>query len=508
MHAQRPVAARTLSRWVITCVPVYVFLVALGLALGGPYDKLAVLAAAAPLAVALAYLDLRLVLVPFLVLAWAPLPSTFPTQAQVLGIDLRLTDVVVPLAVVAVLPGADRRPRLPSVALLAALALVAMVVHGLVAGASPTMVVRDSRGVLYLIATFAIGSQLVGSTHRRHAVGLTLAILWYSAVAVLVVSVTSLPLLAGRVEQVAVSRSYGVDLFAATRFLLSSTALAMFVLCAAGSYLMTEPVLDRRRRGQLWALTLPAAVVVFFSFSRNSLVALGASLVFTLPFASRRRRMAGVVAGLAAAVVVVGAVGPRLGPVGSYVADQVDAYRARVVVGVTGSALRTDTSAAFRKYENRWALRAARSSPLVGHGAGYRYRPVLSREPFADRETGPTYIHGFYLWALVKMGVLGLAALLATLVVPMARAISVLRRTAAPEHPLAVAISAGIVGILAVGPVAPILDEIPSAVILGLAAGFLYGLAAAAPSDEQEDRWGAALDPGGQPPAALVGLAR
>lgn len=483
-------------------VNLYALAAASALALGGPFSKLAVLAVAAPLFVALAYVDVRLLVAPFVIISLAALPP-FPTQAQVFGVNLYVTDFIVFIAIFVMLRGREHKFREPAGWGYAAAGLLAMVVLGVVNGAGVNAILRDARGPTYLVATFIVGARLSRKVDRKLLFSMVLVLLWYSAAAVVLASITSLPIVAGRVEPVSALVGYGSVGFGATRFLVPTTALALFSLCACLSYSIAEDGLDRSRRRQVLRVALPSAVLVFLSFSRNSLLALAAALLFTLPFATRRLRAVTVLPKLAACVILVLVALPLLGPPGKYLSTQVAAYGARVVSGITGSSLRTDTSANFRRYENKLALQSFRSSPVFGHGAGHRYRPLLYHEPFSDRDTGPTYIHNFYLWALVKGGVLGLGALLITLLQPVARAILVLRRSGAADYPLVLALCAGIVGLLVTGTVALIVHDVSSSVLLGLSGGFLSARTATYPPRDDPR-----FDPGrSSPPSASVPVA-
>jgi O-antigen ligase len=73
------------------------------------------------------------------------------------------------------------------------------------------------------------------------------------------------------------------------------------------------------------------------------------------------------------------------------------------------SAISTDTSLKWRVFENRKSWKAIKRSPIFGNGLGYRYH---GNENFTNAQY---YVHNVYLWILLKMGVLGLLAMIAFL---------------------------------------------------------------------------------------------
>lgn len=75
----------------------------------------------------------------------------------------------------------------------------------------------------------------------------------------------------------------------------------------------------------------------------------------------------------------------------------------------------SDPSVVWRLAELRYAFQAFAQSPLVGLGLGSRYRPVYAPESvgaFSQTADLSYYVHNFYAWLLVDLGLIGLIAFL------------------------------------------------------------------------------------------------
>ncbi len=77
----------------------------------------------------------------------------------------------------------------------------------------------------------------------------------------------------------------------------------------------------------------------------------------------------------------------------------------------------TSDSMEYRVTEYRFAFTAIEKSPIVGHGLGYRYRPLV----FGQDDNANYFIHNSYLWILKDMGVLGLIPFLSLFVTFLVR---------------------------------------------------------------------------------------
>lgn len=92
------------------------------------------------------------------------------------------------------------------------------------------------------------------------------------------------------------------------------------------------------------------------------------------------------------------------------IAASFEAFSGRVLNGLTPEAIALDASARWRDREAEAALSYVSNHFITGSGLGSPYRTYLFGEIFRD-SYGLTYIHNSYLWALVKLGIVGSLAL-------------------------------------------------------------------------------------------------
>jgi O-antigen ligase len=350
--------------------------------------------------------------------------------------------------------------------------LVALMI-GLRNGADVALMLRDVRGPVYIASAFIVTVRLVRSADRRRVVIAVSMLLWVSSVLVLLESVTGVNVLGGRVEDVSRvenrASSVGVD---ATRFILGPTNLALFVLCAS-----SVAVVAGRRPIIAWfrfflALVLPGLILVFFSFSRRSLVAIAVSTLAGLLFKPNTRSIVRLASLVVVVVSVLAVLGALLAGSDNYFAEQVSAFQARVVTGLSDDSRSQDLGLRWRSIENEYASRVFQDAPLAGRGFGAIYRPSLRGQPFEGAEIlyGRAYVHSLYYWWLVKGGLLGLSAF-AFLVISSIR--SGLRAARTYDDTAFYALSIGLIGLASVSFVAPIFNEVPTATFLGCVLGWL-----------------------------------
>jgi O-antigen ligase len=107
-----------------------------------------------------------------------------------------------------------------------------------------------------------------------------------------------------------------------------------------------------------------------------------------------------------------------------------------------------DSSVLSRLRENRNLIHAIGTAPALGHGLGYAYQAPSGKPGFFEATLGTTYAHNFYLWLLVKAGVLGMIGFGLFAVVPVARAL----RTASVEAKAAAIVAVSLLTICVVNP--------------------------------------------------------
>jgi O-antigen ligase len=353
-------------------------------------------------------------------------------------------------------------------------------------------ILRDLRGPVYVLLAFSATVLLYRERDRRTALWVTSGLLWCTAFLVFAESSTGVRLLGGRVEEVArveaALSGAGLD---ATRFLVAPKDLALLCCCGALALILRGGTVGLWPR---WgpALVAPAALLVFFSFSRRAFLALALAIVVTILVTSLARVVvrALVIFPLVAGIVTV----IPLLPVSpdSYVSRQTVAFSDRVIAGLSDEARSEDEGIAFRAAENQYALESMLRSPVVGLGLGATYRPGLPNErvPDDDPAYGRTFIHNFYLWGAVKLGLLGLAALAFFMLRPIVATAKVSSRRDGQSDHVVIALAAGVVGLCGVNWVAPVFNEPATAIVLGCALGILrlHAPGRAAPSEPMDRR--------------------
>jgi O-Antigen ligase len=184
--------------------------------------------------------------------------------------------------------------------------------------------------------------------------------------------------------------------------------LVYVVACFAAAYLLFGP---QRRRGLVSGLLGICLVGVFVSLNRNMLIGLVLGLGLAGLLAARRGRFAATLA-IGALIVIMALTAARGSPGfrGSAIAE-------RVLSLSSVSELESSSSVSDRVRENDFALEALSRSPLEGLGWGVPYGVVSTTYVDGELRTEePLFIHNQYLGVWLRTGLLGLASLLAALV--------------------------------------------------------------------------------------------
>jgi hypothetical protein len=341
-------------------------------------------------------------------------------------------------------------------------ALVCWSVFGFSTGNDIGRVVGDVRHILYMALAIFVASRIAGTPVMDGIVKLLPFVLWISAGVTVVGSIYGIAL-SGREFEIGQSAAVGE----ATRLLTPATYPALAVICAVVALALS----GRYSISSTWIFSVPALVIVFLSFSRNNIIALVASIVFAIASIGLTK-----VAPMAFKYIIYGTLGILafllLEPVllswsfGEWLVAQLHAYNVRVISGITAESLDSDGSALYRSVqENPYLLRGIAESPLVGHGFGYPYKPLITgRSYFSGSESLRYYAHNFYYWITVKAGILGLAAFFYSVVWPVVSSIRA-RQTDS------LAAGAAATGLLACSIVAPMPLGAPTAVLLGALVG-------------------------------------
>jgi hypothetical protein len=289
-------------------------------------------------------------------------------------------------------------------------------VRGYLSGAPRDVIISEARPHVACAAVLFTSACLIGTEHWRPLLTTVRWSLWISALSSVVGSVTGLPL-NGRIETAGLFLNGEEQTSDALRLLTPASHVADAVLCVCLALLITGRVGVRA----LLPYLVPALVISFLGFSRNTLIALpAAALVAVVATRSVRilsglLRIVGMTVAFAAVITVL--LVARL-PGSDWLQRQGEAFQSRVIAGALDPAVRNvDSSALARQLEDRYADAAIAASPLGGHGFGYAYRPAFGLPVTFSAIVGPYYVHDFYRWVLVKTGAVGLA-LWALIVLP------------------------------------------------------------------------------------------
>lgn len=322
-------------------------------------------------------------------------------------------------------------------------------------------VISEALNLVAVPAAVFLAACATGTQHQAPCLKVVRVVLWISAAQVLAASAGVLHI-AGRTEVAHV----GNEVSSATRLLTPTQFLALVV--ALGSALMVTFGHVSLRRVAGWLA--PALVVLLLAFSRNTVLAVGVVAVYVL--AALRERAARVVLRASVAVVLmtpIVLVSLALGTqtsAGPYLRAQVAAFDTRVLGGLVTSVRADDPSLIARRRENA-ALRSAITPALFGHGFGYPYQNASGTDFSANQ--GRYYAHEFYLWLLIKTGVVGLVLWCCALAAPVLRALR--GRTT-----LEVVMGAISAALLIVCTVAPLPEDSNNAPLFGATFGVLVAL--------------------------------
>lgn len=413
------------------------------------------------------------------VLAVTTLPEFIPTTFRLAGFSVRAYEPFLFASTIYVL----LRYKNPKAANFRAVLLLSIFlvwsIIGLLAGNPLLKIVADVRLPIYMIIAYVIGSRVVGTDLSRNALSVFRISLWFSAGITLLSSTAGLAINGREADSTLNLQGTGGE---AIRLLSAATYPSLAVLCSIIALAIAG-------RASLWStisFSAPALFIVAVSFSRSSILGIGVAAVYAIIAARRARAMTkalSLVSGILLSAIAVVAAEPllRTTAVGSWLIQQVEAFQGRVLGGLTADGLATDGSAQFRfEQEDFYLLPKIWESPLFGHGFGYAYKPLFTGR-IVTSEDFQYYAHNFYLWLLVKTGIIGLSIFVFALVLPLLR----VQRQGDSQT---LATGAAAVGLLACSFVAPMPLGSPTSVLLGVLAG-----ACAAASTGR----------GGAPPVAL-----
>lgn len=392
----------------------------------------------------------RLAVYATMISAFLTMPVGLPAQVPLAGFSMYLFEPFLYLTVFVAL----LRLRAVRATDIAALSMAGILLVGsllsLASGISAGHVISDVRSLVYFVSALFIAGRFAGNcSSALGVIRLVSIILWVSAILILFSSATGVPL-AGRQEEAALYlEGSGSGSGAATRIITGTTNLALPVLAGwLGLW-----VVGKSPKGTAMKFMLPALLISFVGFSRNTILGVGVGIIFAFltmgnlhAWKSTFRRVLAV--GVAFLMAYIALPVLQLLPGSSFISEQLISYGSRVINGLSQETLALDTSVLYRERENSFLFQAIRDQPFVGHGFGYAYKPGEGAAGSFWADKGTIYAHNFYLWVLVKTGFLGLAAWLWLSAAALLRAVR-------NRQPSTQFLSCGAIALLAVSVVAP-----------------------------------------------------
>lgn len=341
-------------------------------------------------------------------------------------------------------------------------------VAGVLGGSDPVYIAREAQYLVEMVAGFYFALLIVRAGYAARAIQTLGVMLWFSMGMIVLASV-GVVTVDGRTE----SLTEETGTVGAVRLITATSEISMVVVCAV----VLGVILRRARKRHLLGLGLPALVIQLLSFTRSLLIVLAVASFFVLVTVHKRALwigaaklfgglLAGLLVGLPSLALILSGTAA-----GTWLSGQIQAYIVRVFDGISGQALARDKSALYRWRENDHLYVAFGDSPTTGHGLGYAYQLPAGRFPdFSATDLGTTYSHNFYLWILVKAGVIGLIAFLVFLLPPLVAAVRSRSVTAKAAASLTIALAA-------VCWVSPMPLQAPSSLVFGATIGVTMGLA-------------------------------
>ncbi|WP_186628655.1 O-antigen ligase family protein [Rhodococcus sp. BP22] len=402
-------------------------------------------------------------------MASASLPSLFETEWKVelpVG-SVYLADIFLVIAVAL----AFRYLRnTPGSAVLFYCAIISIAI-GVVAGASPSWIVRDGRPFFYLLAGLVIGAYSIQNTR---------ALIFGIRLMIGLIAVTALLAIASQLGQLSiVGTERGAEnaiyyngqarYLTAKRIQTEPVPVALLLLCLACSAWVLRVNLSRLiGRNWMWLGVASTLVLTTMAYSRNSLLGLATALLSALLLPAslarldRLGRMLALVVGVSIFIGIPIWIGYQFG----YFGNVIDSFSSRVIAGIAPDAIGSDPSVGWRFTETEAAVRFLIQNPLAGSGLGAFYRDRIASEPFRGDE-GRLYLHNFYVLLFVKfgfvMGVMILSAIIGS-VIRMIRA----GKLAAGRADYWTVSACGFISMLMVSTVAPVVYSRSFAVVGGV----------------------------------------
>lgn len=390
------------------------------------------------------------------------LPAGMSLNARVGGITVSAFEIFLAFSTVYAFAALPRNRRAESRIAVFLAVLLLWSAFGLAKGHSLFVVISESRAPIYALMAYFVASRVGGTELARGVLRLLPIVLGVSAFVTLLASIFGMAL-AGRSV---VEDSGGM------RLISSATQPSLAVFCGVVALLIMRRT-SVRHSAVYW---IPAILILFLSFSRNTILGVVAAVVFSMIALGLARAISTAVRVVCFGLLIAAGVALlypliRTLPGGGWLSLQFETYSDRVISGLSDSGVQVDGSIQYRTvHENPYLLRAISESPVYGHGFGYAYKPLYTGRTFtfAGAQSFQYYAHNFYLWIWVKAGVLGLVGFLYAFASPLLFALR-------SKESAQLAAGGAAAALLACSVVAPMPANNATATLLGAAIGICIG---------------------------------
>ncbi|WP_213576696.1 O-antigen ligase family protein [Rhodococcus sp. USK13] len=398
-------------------------------------------------------------------LAFLSVPNSFPTSFYVMGVQVRFYEPFLVMSVCYVALRYRRRSRFGVTGIVLAIAFG--VVLAILLSNPVSRIYIDTRLFIYLPMAYFVASRFFVIVNTRAVLRMIPWVLWISAISTIAASALGSKLAQMQSEAAGSTAE-------ATRLIGPATYAAVVVVSGVIALVIGGYATIR----ETWIYWTPALPLMLLSFSRNILISIFVAGLFALVASRSWPAVVRLIRTVVVTVLGLGLLYWSLSglagiPGVSWIQAQADGFLIRVVGGIGGQAINQDGSAQFRfQQENAYLVAEIYESPLWGHGFGFAYKPINTGRAISDKsENLQYYAHNFYLWILVKAGLVGFLLML----IPIARVLGAALRGGGPVR---LATGAAAAGLLAVSIVAPMPLGSPTAVLLGLVIGACAGASA------------------------------
>lgn len=428
-----------------------------------------------------------------ILLALLPLPTGMSNEIDVVSFSFYIYEPFLYLTAILLLIRSARRVSFNKGFITWCSFLLVLLSISVVKGLPVDRILNDARGLVDMSTAYWIGAIATASYNLGRFGTLVLIVLWFSLASAVITSLGIASL--GSVE---VSNLYllGGEVIGneSSRIRMPAEAVALGALAAVVGLFLTRGI--RMKAALLWAL--PSLGILFFSFSRNSILGLAAATMFSLvatlsPQGVFRLIFKGlslaVMCALAYIAIAITASSLNL----EWLSGPMDAYSTRVVEGLSSDVRSKDSSILYREMEHRHGTEAVSRSPVWGHGLGYAYQPPVAGMGIFGSTQAMYYAHNFYLWILIKGGILGFLAFWGLAAPPLLP----VRNSSHSTH---LALSFATISLLAVSVVAPQPLGAPASVILGACLGSAASLRTMLASSRKKEHTYLPIRPTGSQP--------